>query len=163
MENPGDMIKRLRNGKGWTRPELGRQMAKALGRAKPFTGELIRLYETHKNRPGKPARKALAVLFGKSEQQIEFGEVNHASASSAPQQPSIDSPEVIRLALAFGWLTKRQKAELLKDVESKAATNKAIHKELGAREFEFKQDEEVARHLKPLPPAHPLRRTKRRP
>lgn len=73
VETIGQRITRLRNGKDWSRPELGRQMAAALGRKKPFSGELIRLYEEDINRPSVEARQALAKVFSKAEQYIEFG------------------------------------------------------------------------------------------
>lgn len=80
MDTIGQRIARLRKLKGWSRPELGRQMAKAIARKKPFSGELIRLYEEGENEPGKEARRALAAVFGKDEAYIEFGQ--HAGASA---------------------------------------------------------------------------------
>lgn len=49
-------------------------MALAIDREKPFTGEVIRKYETGVNEPGNDARKALAIVFKKTERYIEFGD-----------------------------------------------------------------------------------------
>ena len=59
----------------------------------------------------------------------------------------IESPEITRLILAFGWLTKAQKKKRLEELEADALTNKAFAKELGAAEFEFKTDQEMLSHL----------------
>lgn len=84
MESVGDRIERLRTAKGWSRPELGRQMSKAIGKKQAFSGEVIRLYESDKNKPGKDARRALAAVFGKSESYIEFGSTGDAPGSVDP-------------------------------------------------------------------------------
>lgn len=73
MESIGDRIARLRGPKGWSRAQLGREMAKAITRPKPFTGEVVRLYETGKNDPGADAIKALALVFKRPESYIQFG------------------------------------------------------------------------------------------
>lgn len=83
METIGERIKRLREAKEWSRPELGLQMARAVEREKPFSGEVIRLYEEGKNRPGANARKALALVFNLSEAQIEFGKQDVARQPAA--------------------------------------------------------------------------------
>lgn len=74
MESIGERIIRLRKQAEWSRPELGRQMAKAIAREKSFTGELVRKYETGENEPSNDARKALAIVFKKTERYIEFGD-----------------------------------------------------------------------------------------
>lgn len=51
----------------------------------------------------------------------------------------LESPEVSKLIVAFGWLTKVQKKDVLKDLVAKAETNKTISKELGPR-WEFTPD-----------------------
>lgn len=84
MESVGDRIERLRTAKGWSRPELGRQMSKAIGKKTAFSGEVIRLYEGDKNEPGKAALRALAAAFGKSEPYILFGSTGDAPASEDP-------------------------------------------------------------------------------
>lgn len=48
-------------------------MAKAIGRREVYSGEVVRLYETEKNRPGHEAKKALAIVFDKPEAYIEYG------------------------------------------------------------------------------------------
>lgn len=144
METIGKRIERLRGSKSWSRPELGRQMAKAVGRPKPFSGESIRRYEECIDEPGNAARAALAKVFGKSEQYIEFGE---SSATSPKKHSSIDSPEVERLVKAFGWLMDDERKALLTDLEAKALTNRQIAKSLGPR-FTYKTDQAMLDHLK---------------
>jgi transcriptional regulator with XRE-family HTH domain len=80
-ESIGDRILRLRNSKGWSRPELGREMAKAEGRKKDYSGEAVRRWEENLSRPGVEARAALAKLFDRTESYIEFGD--------QPQRPNV--------------------------------------------------------------------------
>lgn len=96
VETFGQRIARLRNSKGWKRPELGRQMQKAVGRKEPFTGEAVRLYELDKTRPGDDARKALALVFNVSEQYIEFGKHDVAQQSAAEYRVSELALDVAR-------------------------------------------------------------------
>lgn len=93
METIAERIKRLREAKGWSRPELGRQMAIAIGREKPYSGELVRLYEEGENLPRNEARKALAGAFKLSEAYIEFGRQDVA------QQPAAEYRSVSQRAL----------------------------------------------------------------
>lgn len=71
-------------------------MAAAVGREKPFTGELIRLYEEDINQPGTEARSALAKVFARSESYIEFGETRRqASAHSEAFELSPEEKNLI--------------------------------------------------------------------
>lgn len=97
-ETMGGRIARLRTAKGWSRPELGRQMAAALKRDKPFSGEAVRLYEEDKNDPGREARRALALVFGRSESFIEFGDSPSIPATQA-RQPEGEYRSVSQRAL----------------------------------------------------------------
>ena len=54
-------------------------MAKTIGRAKPYTGETVRRYEEGIDEPGEDARKALSLVFGKSEAFILFGDEREPS------------------------------------------------------------------------------------
>lgn len=72
----------------------------------------------------------------------EEGEIR----AEASQAQTIDSPEVIRLILAFGWLTKDQKKKRLAELEADALTNKTFAREIGI-DFEFKSDKEMLDHL----------------
>lgn len=109
-ETIGQRIERLRPAKGWKRPQLGREMAVAIGRKKPFTGELIRLYEIGKNRPKLDARRALAKVFGRDESYIEFGPRTVREISDPPaREPGAAytsglSEEAIEVARAFDRL-----------------------------------------------------------
>lgn len=67
--------------------------------------------------------------------------------SEKPAVAQIESPEITRLILAFGWLTKKQKKTRLAELEADALTNKTFAKELGAVDFEFKSDQEMLDHL----------------
>lgn len=151
MEKPKTFAERLvelRTAKKWSRPELGRKMGIAIDRKAPFSGEAIRQYETGLTGPKKDALRALSILFGISEAELLFGST---PVAAQPQSAySVNSPEVDRLIRAFTWLTDAQRAETLGDLEAKAATNRAITKELGPR-FEFTPDHHVAKHLKPVP------------
>lgn len=73
---------------------------------------------------------------------IEEGPMK-ASAAPAAQ---IESPEIARLIVAFGWLTKAQRKARLDELEADAITNKTFAKELGV-DFEFKTDKEILDHL----------------
>lgn len=76
---------------------------------------------------------------------IEEGPMRLEAAAKPAVQ--IESPEISRLILAFGWLTKAQKKKLLQEMEADALTNKTFAKELGAADFEFKSDQEMLAHL----------------
>lgn len=134
VETIGQRVKKLRTAKGWSRPKLGKLMGKAIQR-EPFSGELIRLYEMDKNRPGKDAARALASVFSKSEQYIMYGDPIQVSASAneSAAAASTGGPNINRLVQAFGWLTDAQKEKILLEIESMAAANKAIAKEFGTR------------------------------
>lgn len=62
-----------------------------------------------------------------------------------PSDPS--SPEVTRLIKAFAWLMDDERNHLLRDLEAKAATNKAIAKQLGPR-FKVASDATMLEVLK---------------
>lgn len=83
---------------------------------------------------------------------LQRGQMDRLPDSATGRGPLVanESPEVQRLILAFGWLTKEQQAALLSDLESKAETNKAISRQLGPR-WEFKSDAHVGNHIKPAP------------
>jgi transcriptional regulator with XRE-family HTH domain len=74
VETAGQRIKRLKEAKGWKRPQLVAAMTAAVNRKKPFLVESIRQYEEDETRPGKEALKALALVFGKEESYILFGD-----------------------------------------------------------------------------------------
>jgi transcriptional regulator with XRE-family HTH domain len=91
METIGQRITRLRIAMGWSRPELGRQMQLKTGRSKPFSGEVIRLYEEDINRPGKDARQALSRVFERSEAYIEFGATTSAQVVAEAKVAQYDA------------------------------------------------------------------------
>lgn len=137
-------------------------MAQALKRDEPFTGEVIRLYETDKNRPGKDARLALALVFERTESFIEFGELSPTSSAQVrePDAQYATGKKVDRLIKAFTWLTDDEQETLLKELEAKATANKAIARQLGPR-FKIASDATMLDLLKKggdFPPG-----TKRRP
>lgn len=68
-------------------------MAHAIGREKPYSGELVRLYEEGTNLPRNEARKALAEAFKVTEAYIEFGRQDVA------QQPAAEYRSVSERAL----------------------------------------------------------------
>lgn len=125
-------------------------MATATDRPKPFSGESIRRYEEGIDEPGNAARAALAKVFGKSEQYIEFGDSSQKAKQPEAKyngQHGMDSPDVVRLVKAFAWLMPEEQVTLLRDLEAKAMTNRQIAKSLGPR-FSIKSDQEMLEHLK---------------
>lgn len=128
VETIGERIARLRNAKGWSRPELGRQMALALQRKKPFSGEVVRLYEEDENRPGKEARRALALVFQRSESYLEFGDSpqRHKAASpTAAYAVPQNAREEIALEL-FRGLTPEQQREQVKELRAAYEANRQV-------------------------------------
>lgn len=81
-------------------------------------------YERGEYWPKGEKRRRLAKLMDWSEIELDHGP--QMSATS-------DSPEVNRLIMAFGWLTDDERQALLRELEAKAVTNKAIAKQLGPR------------------------------
>lgn len=63
---------------------LGKAMAQAIGRSDPYSAEAVRRYEKELDSPGKEARRALAKVFGKTEQYIEFGQSSEAPENADP-------------------------------------------------------------------------------
>jgi transcriptional regulator with XRE-family HTH domain len=165
-ETIGQRITRLRNAKGWSRAELGRRMAKAVGRDKPFAGESVRRYEEGIDKPRRDGRLALAKVFDRSEQYIEFGESARQEAREPSPTYGVDvAPEVERLIRAFSWLMEDERDALLKEIEAKAVTNKAIAKQLGPR-FKITGDARVLEVLQnggDFPPGKKKAAQRRRP
>lgn len=127
-------------------------MAKALGRKKPFSGELIRLYENHKNRPRGQARKALALVFGKSEEYIEFGDAtkNRLEQGQAHYETEPTAREQILLILFRGLLQDQQK-RLIQGLRALHDANNITRKELGATTLRGVSDELVRKHFGDVP------------
>jgi transcriptional regulator with XRE-family HTH domain len=149
VETIGQRILRLRKGKGWKRPELGRRMAVALGRAKPFAGETIRQYELGNTDPGKDARRALARVFDRAETYIEFGDPGQAATKA--QQPTAahdeadrarDTREEILLYLYRG-LFGLQQERLIVGLRAMFHANQFTRKELGQKPLRGVSDEQV--------------------
>ena len=107
-ESIADRILRLRNSKGWSRPELARQMAKAAGLPadQAFTGEAVRRWEENISKPSRDTRAALAKLFDKSESYIEFG--SQPQQAGTVREPATApygvSEEALEIARAFDQL-----------------------------------------------------------
>lgn len=138
-------------------------MASALKRPKPFSGEVVRLYEEDQNRPGKEARRALALALGVEESYIEFGtgqthkaEQRAASYAIAPQSAA----EEMILEL-FRGLTREQQRELVIETKATVDANREIQSRFIGRPIRTVSNEDVAAAFGPLPaPAKPA--TKRR-
>lgn len=148
MESIGERIARLRKSKDWSRPELGRQMAQAIERAKPFSGEAVRRYEQGPDTPGKAARLALAKVFGKTEAYIVFGDTSqpHKAAQSTSQynvEPT-DSKEELALYL-FHNLIEQQQREVIKHLRAFFEANQAIRKQMGGKPLRGVSDADVER------------------
>lgn len=73
-------------------------------RKKPFSGEMVRLYEEGENRPGADARKALALVFNLSESEIEFGKQQNAVRQNAAEYTSV-SERALDVARRFDELS----------------------------------------------------------
>lgn len=117
METIGQRITRLRNAKGWSRPELGRQMAEAIKREKPFSGELIRLYEEDMNKPGDDARLALAKVFERPEVYVEFGAMPSDTRLEQPAAAYNVSKEALEVAKGFDQLSPDCQEHVMRQVE----------------------------------------------
>jgi transcriptional regulator with XRE-family HTH domain len=102
-ETIGRRILRLRNSKAWSRPELGRQLANATGKKKPYSGEAVRRWEENIDQPGREARAAIAKLFERSESYIEFGDQPQATRANEARQTAAQyvSDEALAIARAF--------------------------------------------------------------
>lgn len=162
METIGQRITRLRIGKGWSRPELGRKMAEAIHRAKPFTGEVVRLYEDNKHVPGKNARAALALVFGKSEQYILFGESQPKareelaaySVGGKGEAKALSARQEILLDL-FDGLFSLQQRDLIDEMRALFDANQITRKELGHKLLRGVSNATVAAAFGPVP--HPAK------
>lgn len=83
-----------------------------------------------------------------------------ANEGATTGQDARKSENEQRMIAAFGWLTNEQQNDLLRDIEAKAETNKAISRELSGK-WEFKPDAEVANHITPAPKAEKPRRIRK--
>jgi hypothetical protein len=96
-------------------------MAKAVSKKKPFSGELIRLYETDTNRPSPDARRALAKVFDRTEQYIEFGDAPQSESkvkqAAAEYRVSVGvSEEALEIARAFDQMQPQARAYIREQV-----------------------------------------------
>ena len=137
----GDYIQQARAKLGWTQTQLGEHF----GRTKAN----ISAWEKDRHEPSPQQLQELANLSG-----IPLPGQDRVAMQTLPKYGAGESSEVQRLIVAFGWLTDDQQKTILSDLETKAETNKAISRELGAR-WEFKSDRDVARHIAPAPHNHP--------
>lgn len=155
----GERIATMRKGKGWKRPELGRRMAQAVGRAKPYSGEQVRRYETGMDRPPPEARKALATVFEKSEQFIEFG------ATAQVRRATSDDPDHARnaregiLLHLYRGLFSLQQERLIASLRALFDANQITRKELGQKPLVGVGDDQVRRAFGDAP-FHRMQRRK---
>lgn len=157
----GERIATMRKGKGWKRPELGRRMAQAVGRAKPYSGEQVRRYETGMDRPPPEARKALAAVFEKSEQYIEFGATTQARPTAPDDDPdrARDAREGILLHLYRGLFSLQQE-RLIVSLRALFEANQITRKELGQKPLVGVGDDRVRRAFGDAP-FHRMQRLRR--
>lgn len=166
METIGKRIERLRKLGGWSRPELGRRMAAAVGRAKPFSGEVIRLYEADKHKPGKAARKALAEVFKRDEAYIEFGDdaqkVRQPQGSYSVEKPVAHSAQEEIVLHLFAGLFKLQRRELIDEMRALYQANQITRKELGQNPLHGVSNAQIDAAFgstpKPLRKTHPKKK-----
>jgi transcriptional regulator with XRE-family HTH domain len=166
MTTPGKRIANLRKIKGWSRPELGRRLAAAAGRAKPYSGEAVRLYETDANLPGKPVRKALAVVFNIDESYIEYGgkmsTLHQSTASYQLKTPTVPTAQEEILLHLFAGLFKLQRRELIDEMHALYRANEITRKELGQQPLRGVSNAQIeaAFGVTPAPPGnkHPKKK-----
>lgn len=163
VETVGKRIARLRNSKGWTRPELGRQMGTALSR-KAFSGEMVRLYEEGTNRPGKEARRALAQVFDRPESYIEFGDPTHAkqpksASKAAPDEAVAQNAREKMILLLFRGLTPEQQRELILKTNAQVVGNREIQARFLNKPLRTFSNEEVEAAVGKVP--SPVKHKKR--
>lgn len=128
-------------------------MAQALGRKNPFSGEVVRLYEDDQNRPGKDARRALSMVFEKSEAYIEFGDTAQARKLESPAADyavAKDAREEILLHLYRG-LFSLQQAHLIQGLRALFDANQVTRKELGQQQLRGVSDADVERAFGKVP------------
>lgn len=134
MESIHQRIRRLREKKGLTQQEL----AKVVG----VSYQSVQEWERDKGTaPSRKRQEAVSQALGVTLNELMTGD---------RLGPAVDTPVMERLIRAFSWLTDEQQRVLMKDLEAKAETNKAISRELGAR-WEFKSDADVGHHIAPAP------------
>jgi transcriptional regulator with XRE-family HTH domain len=142
-ESIGERIALLRDAKGWSRPRLGKEMAQAIGRASPYTGEQVRRYEIGKDKPPPDARRALAAVFDKTEQYIEFGEDKRQAPKGVhPDAVARDAREEILLLLYRGLFSLQQE-RLVASLRALFQANQITRKELGQKPLRGVSDEQV--------------------
>lgn len=98
--------------------------------------------------PSRKRQQKVADALGVTIHELMTGlkppESKPTSDEEAPQK--IESAEIDRLIRAYAWLSEEEQAELLKDLESKAVTNKAFMKQMKNR-LRLKTDAEMLDHL----------------
>ncbi len=141
MDTIGKRIATLRKLKGWSRPELGRQMAAAVGKDRPFTGELVRLYETGANNPGNEARRALSLVFGKTETFIEFGEGDGPKTlrKAIRDEAALNPYALLDQAFAALVIVGHQRQEILAKIRAAAEDGEKIRIAVLAQARNFKR------------------------
>lgn len=166
MESIGQRISTLRKREQWSRPELGRRMAVAIAREKPFSGELIRQYEADVVKPGGPARGALAIVFKRSEAWLEFGDGpqkvrSPIGAYEIPRTGDPSAQEQILLHL-FAGLFKLQKRAVINEMYALYLANEVTRKELGQKPLHGISDAQIEAAFGNVPAPHAKKKPKKK-
>lgn len=88
-------------------------MAKAIGRLKPYSGEQVRRYENAIDEPGNEARRALSLVFGRTEQYIEFGSPTESGRQATAHLTPKDAQEESLLFIFRGLFPEQKREEIL--------------------------------------------------
>jgi len=152
-ETIGERIRRKMKERGWKRPKLRTELKERAQLV--ISVEALRQYMIDKHKPGRAVRKALAIVFDTTEEDIEFGESSTAlrPPGASYRDKSQPHPEE-KLMRAFSRLLPEQQARFLADVEALAETNMALGRRV-LRELKYNLNAEnlpVAPHDQPTAP-----------
>lgn len=169
MKSIGKRIEELRKLESLSRPELGRRMAKAIGRDTPFSGEVVRLYEKGTHKPGHDARTALAKVFKRTEAYIEFGDEGATKIQQQETGPSYTasalealSPQEQIMLHLFSGLFKLQRRKLVDEMYALYLANQITRKELGHKPLRGISDAEIEAEFGGVPAPQPKPQPKKK-
>lgn len=97
--------------------------------------------------PTRKRLEAVARALGVTVPELVTGATAPVEAKEPPAE--YGDPRAKRLSALFYWLTEQEKDELMRDVEAKAAGNRAIARELGPK-LNPVSDEKVAHAFKKI-------------
>ena len=125
METPGRRIQRMRLQQEWSLATLGKKIAAATGRTRPYSGEAIRKYEIGENELRPDVVRGLALVFGKPESYILFGD--HATQKRSQPAKEPDATTYIDLGVLYPEEIALLKAYRNVSPENRMAVQNFLH------------------------------------